>query len=251
MDRPVYRVAPRSVDKYIRLLTALTVVLIGADLGGYFDRSGVIPTSVIGPLQGSEYVVPNITGIIAPSWSVALFYPSQGDSVNDPYTSGLRLFEDGRPIGPPHSAHQGIAEHGGGRYSHWIDHLRFSSSDNSDPRINDRLYTVAEGPAIWRLLLIPGLLLVPLVAWRQHRGLAQGLPEINLAVGLFRSDATWFAVTGTLAAYIVSYYIVGAPPVPIINSDSPNYWLAAEIVPVGYPIFLWTVYGLFGSLKAV
>src|SRR3954471_7250637 len=124
------------LDKYLRLLVALTVILIGANLSGYFDRSGVIPTSVIGPLQGSEYVVPNIAGIFAQSRIAALFYPSQGDSINDPYTSGLRLLEDGKPIGPPHSTHQGIAEHGAGRYSHWVDQLRFSPSDNSDPRIN-------------------------------------------------------------------------------------------------------------------
>src|SRR3954453_3362392 len=90
MRRLIYRVAPRSADKYIRLLVALTIVLIGADLGGYFDRSGVIPTTVIGPLQGSEYLVPNIAGIIAPSWSAALFYSGQGDSVNDPYTAEER-----------------------------------------------------------------------------------------------------------------------------------------------------------------
>lgn len=59
-------------------------------------------------------------------------------------TSGLLLFEDGRPLGPPRSLHRDIRELGGGRYSHWTrEALYFSASDNSDPRVNGRRYEVA------------------------------------------------------------------------------------------------------------
>ncbi len=58
--------------------------------------------------------------------------------------SQLLLFEDGRPLGPPHSPHADIREKGGGRYSHWTrETLYFSASDNSDPRTNGRTYEVA------------------------------------------------------------------------------------------------------------
>lgn len=61
--------------------------------------------------------------------------------------SSLRLFEDGKEIGPPHTAHQVIRERGAGAFSHWSgtpsgksQTLYFSASDNTDPRTNGRTY---------------------------------------------------------------------------------------------------------------
>ncbi len=65
----------------------------------------------------------------------------------DKFTSGksmLMVFEDGRPLGPPHAVHASIRTTGHGRYSHWArESLYFSTSDNSDPRSNGRKYEVA------------------------------------------------------------------------------------------------------------
>jgi len=58
--------------------------------------------------------------------------------------SGLLLFEDGKPLGPPRAVHEDIRKRGGGRYSHWTEQgLYFSASDNSDPRTNGRRYEVS------------------------------------------------------------------------------------------------------------
>ncbi|MBI3445833.1 MAG: glycosyltransferase family 4 protein [Magnetospirillum sp.] len=59
-------------------------------------------------------------------------------------TSALRLREDGRLLSPAHTLHTDIRSLGGGRYSHWGASLYFSTSDNSDPRDNGRVYTVEE-----------------------------------------------------------------------------------------------------------
>lgn len=60
-----------------------------------------------------------------------------------PDRSPLRLLEDGKPLGPPHSLHQRIREEGQGRYSHWAENvLFFSTSDNSDPNENGREYMI-------------------------------------------------------------------------------------------------------------
>lgn len=57
--------------------------------------------------------------------------------------SDLLLFEDGKPLGPAHSAHQEIRDKGTGRYSHWgTRSVYFSASDNSDPKTNRRTYKV-------------------------------------------------------------------------------------------------------------
>jgi SAM-dependent methyltransferase len=56
--------------------------------------------------------------------------------------SGHVLFEDQTPLGPGDSLHDDIRQLGSGRYSLWGEYLYFSASDNSDPRNNERLYTL-------------------------------------------------------------------------------------------------------------
>jgi hypothetical protein len=62
--------------------------------------------------------------------------------------SEVVLLEDGKPLGPAHSAHADIRKEGQGRYSHWgARTFWFSASDNSDPRTNGREYkAVYPGP---------------------------------------------------------------------------------------------------------
>ncbi|MCP5143946.1 MAG: hypothetical protein H6978_03885 [Gammaproteobacteria bacterium] len=73
------------------------------------------------------------------------------DYLDDGSRSRLRLFEDGRELGPAHCMHADIRERGEGRFSHWraaIDStscLYFSASDNSDPRSNGLHYEVDLG----------------------------------------------------------------------------------------------------------
>jgi parallel beta-helix repeat protein len=60
--------------------------------------------------------------------------------------STLRLFENGKEIGPAHSSHNEVRTKGLGRFSHWGDtngaeSLRFSASDNTDPTANGKTYT--------------------------------------------------------------------------------------------------------------
>jgi hypothetical protein len=70
---------------------------------------------------------------------------ASADDLEHPRRSPLQLLEDGKPLGPPHSLHHGIRAEGRGRYSHWaVGHnLYFSTSDNSDPNRNGRVYTIA------------------------------------------------------------------------------------------------------------
>jgi glycosyltransferase involved in cell wall biosynthesis len=63
-----------------------------------------------------------------------------GDRSGD-HRSLTLLLENLCPLGPVHSLHDAIRSHGCGRYSHWEERLYFSTSDNSDPRTNDRIYT--------------------------------------------------------------------------------------------------------------
>jgi len=66
----------------------------------------------------------------------------QADNLQLPSNSRLLLFEDDTLLGPAHALHDDIRAYGGGRYSHWLTHLYFSASDNTDPNINRRVYTI-------------------------------------------------------------------------------------------------------------
>lgn len=78
------------------------------------------------------------------AYTVHLGPTCAGDTLQADKQSRLRLFEDGRELGPAHTLHAEIRSLGGGRFSHWGTDLVFSASDNSDPRQNRRCYR-------WRL----------------------------------------------------------------------------------------------------
>ncbi|WCS26433.1 class I SAM-dependent methyltransferase [Methylobacterium sp. NMS14P] len=78
---------------------------------------------------------------------------ASGDSLDEPLKSPLQLFENGRPLGPPHSLHDDIRQTGGGRFSHWGKALMFSTSDNADPSQSTRRYSVRAPQAARELKL--------------------------------------------------------------------------------------------------
>jgi ABC-type polysaccharide/polyol phosphate transport system ATPase subunit len=64
------------------------------------------------------------------------------DSSENPQRSRFVLYEDDKPLRPAHYTHDLIRKHGRGGYSHWEKALLFSTSDNSDPRSNGRVYSL-------------------------------------------------------------------------------------------------------------
>jgi len=104
-----------------------------------------------GPVVGEDsyrYVIP-LQGTLCPNRvsheqgycymaPLGAHYPGDG---TDAAPSKLRFFEDGKELGPAHVSHVEIRAKGQGRFSHWTTSLRFSASDNSDPRTNGRIYT--------------------------------------------------------------------------------------------------------------
>jgi len=69
-------------------------------------------------------------------------YESDADDMNHPYRSRLVFLEDGKLLSSRHSTHDEIRNIGRGRYSHWRDGLIFSTTDNSDPNTNGRIYQI-------------------------------------------------------------------------------------------------------------
>lgn len=77
-------------------------------------------------------------------WQVFAGRAGESDERNGS-NSPVRLAEDGCLLGPAHCLHDEIRALGGGRFSHWDGKLWFSTSDESDPRVNGRRYTLIAG----------------------------------------------------------------------------------------------------------
>ncbi|WP_407426252.1 polysaccharide lyase family 1 protein [Arcticibacter sp.] len=75
-------------------------------------------------------------------------FKTPGDSDSQPNVSILRIFEDGKELGPAHSLHRNIRNTGKGMFSHWGNTLYFSTSDNSNPQTNGRKYTYSIGNTV-------------------------------------------------------------------------------------------------------
>ena len=170
----------------------LTLLLFVAAQLGFLTEVGTVPVAAIqqqqglpdwkpSPSAGHDYAVP-VASALPRHWFSTLLYPS--DSADRPDISKLRMFEDGKRIGPAHSVHQSIFEQGDGRYSNWNGTLFFSSSDNSDPRTNGRTYQLRNAPELLRLLILPAALcLVLAVACLRSvpAGVIPGLKRRTLA----------------------------------------------------------------------
>jgi lysophospholipase L1-like esterase len=72
-------------------------------------------------------------------YTVTLFTPSD---TMESAASELKLFEDDKLLEPGHAQHEAIRHAGQGRFSHWGKEIYMSSSDNSDPRTNARVYKI-------------------------------------------------------------------------------------------------------------
>jgi pectate lyase len=83
--------------------------------------------------QGFAYVA------AAPS-SFSRLYRLRDDWMTNSKASRLRLFEDGKPLGPAHAPLAHVNQLGAGRYVHWGREIWFSASDGTDPRVNGRRY---------------------------------------------------------------------------------------------------------------
>ena len=82
------------------------------------------------------------------------------DSARSPSSSTIQLFENGNSLGTAHSLHANIAEEGYGRYSHWGNSIIFSTSDNTSPIQNGRVYSLSfTVPPRWWLSILVSFIL--------------------------------------------------------------------------------------------
>ena len=123
---------------YLELLAAKSPVPTAAAPGWRaVEQDGYHYLMALGGTISPTQITPEIA--LCYNYNLGPLYP--GDGVKDVPASTLRMFEDGKEMGPAHTAHVQIREQGKGLFAHWGTLLYFAASDGSDPRTNGRKYT--------------------------------------------------------------------------------------------------------------
>jgi hypothetical protein len=125
-----------SLGGFLYTIGILILVLQGIFVYLYVNgelASVPIPTQQRFTLQTQNAVLEKDNLYIVP---LGIDWMSQADLGTSPAV----VYENDIPLKLPDSLHQPIREEGNGRYSVWEGYLYFSSSDNTDPRVNGRVY---------------------------------------------------------------------------------------------------------------
>jgi glucan phosphoethanolaminetransferase (alkaline phosphatase superfamily) len=134
----IFRVAMKRLGLFALAIVACVLVAIQLPL---IKIEIPIPAAKITPDSGFSYLFEPV------KFDGPVFY-FLADTPSANTMSSLSLFENGKLVGPPHAVHESIRKNGLGGFSHWNnywgDQLFFSSSDNTDPRVNGRTYKATD-----------------------------------------------------------------------------------------------------------
>lgn len=119
--------------------------------------NGRVYTYIVGKITAANEIDPSLVakegsyGTTGFAYFIEKDFGTPADTFPDLSESKLQIYEDGKPLGPAHTDPALVHQLGQGRfcYLQTSKHLRlyFSSSDNTDPRINGRTYTWEVLPA--------------------------------------------------------------------------------------------------------
>ncbi|WP_256010066.1 pectate lyase family protein [Desertivirga xinjiangensis] len=105
------------------------------------------PTPAPTPSQPLSLNVSDASSMGGYSYVIYEDFKTPGDSESKRTQSILKIYENGKELGPAHSLHRDVKNLGKGRFSHWGNELYFSASDNTNPHTNGRKYTYTIGSA--------------------------------------------------------------------------------------------------------
>jgi len=176
--------------------------------------------------------------------------------------SRLILYEDGKPLKRFTRSRKPIREVGHGAYIQWGPSLIFSASDNTDPRINRRVYTATyplfvHESAQWS---IAGLSIAILTVWIWQLG-SEGRRTLfmnvqsslawarNCRALVMLADATVVLTIALAIVYINGVILSVTKSLPFLQSDSFTYLQGWVTRTVGYPLFLQAILSVFGDVR--
>lgn len=229
---------PTLLRAIVLITAAVCCALVVASFSGWTVRQQ-IPASAIASDDGLAYVAR------LPSSRLAFLYRIATDTSADPTASELQLLEDGRSLGPAHSAHDAIRTDGRGRFSHWNEAtaLYFSTSDGSDPRTNGRGYEVINVIRVAPAVGAVAALVLLALAWPARRQIVSPLRRAgSRALSLSRRPgphAILAAVAAALAGWLALQGLPIAQRVPvagILHAGSHLYHVELPHWAVPWPL---------------
>ena len=172
------------------------------------------------------------------------------------------LFEDAKSdagnittltLGPPHALHDRIRRFGKGAYSHWRNKdLLFSTSDNSDPRSNQKTYRIRYPVAAAWWLVAAALLPAAAFSWLEGgNGWMRSLARHSrkwpawLDARPFSSVVMLFPV----AVYTFYTFVLFVPQAPLFTRDTQFFVDFHPLRTIGYEILLAATKAMFGDFS--
>jgi hypothetical protein len=208
------------------------------------------------PFSGSLFRTSPLNGVAAEVGNSYIASTGHPEVSSHRRPSFAQVLEDGRPLpGPASALHDDIRQIGRGRYSFWHGHVYFSTSDNSDPRVNGRSYTIrypfVVGDPLAYTLYAATLLLLGLL-FRASRN--THVKELNPIRGILDRAVSHFcrAPFWGPASVLALFFLSRAPfflyyPVVGIHPDTGSYlepfratnaWPVFNMRTPGYPLFV-------------
>lgn len=159
--------------------------------------------------------------------------------------SKLILYEDDKAL-IPHNFHETIRSQGKGAFSHWDGYVLFSSSDNSDPRMNCKQYSIVYNftPPLF-LIFIPLLFIAYL---GKDRTVVDYLIYLCIIFTIFLLSNLFFNNSNLktnvsliiVFSYIISIILFFSTTIyhllPVLNRESVNFKISFPFL-VGVPLF--------------
>jgi hypothetical protein len=168
--------------------------------------------------------------------SVAYYVDFSGSEPDTDYyrASRVEVFEDAVHLGSGHGIAEGIATSGGGGWAHKAHQIVFSTSDNSDPRTNNRFYTYSYPMLhhrwIGRTAAVTFALSLGLLWWLYRPDqpararAAPGRHGWHFAAALVVFALGLYFTTGTLTPYAITSLPRAEPPHGYLyNTDHPHF----------------------------
>lgn len=256
----------------VTLIAAVAILTLATLVIPWGESDIVLDTARVRPESGHAYIVE------APVEQ--RFFAFRSDSANWPEQSDLLMLENGNPLGPAHARHQFVRNEGRGAYSHWDGTLRFSASDNSDPRSNGRTYRVRAplvlAPmVICSLIALDGLAVVALLVlgyvrgWRMEDARAavarfsslptkrtRPLSRLLDRFGIEPGTTAWqwqhwvFVAVTTMLATIINLAMLKYTDFrPCLAPDSASYLGFSLVRTGGYPAMVLAIHALTGDVR--
>ncbi len=207
--------ADRSwIGRILAWVSVGALLVAGLAAAGLFRATVTLPSRDIAPESGHAFIAP----ISHHAWLV-----TPGDDETASGIDAVALFENGIARGPGRQLHQAIRDKGTGRFAVNRGYVRFSASDNSDPRKNGRSYRlqlpVFAGPFVWLLAVLEFAVSVFLIVSRFRAAAElQSAPRRELVwrlaiPGIAIGAAAVFAALRSIGSIALT---LGAPTVPLM-----------------------------------